>query len=622
MPTLDASANDSLCGGVSCRQDSEFVESLKPSDNGLTKTENEYQKAASLLFGGELYVKLLEYSGPEGIMLLRDDRQWRSAMDSLPAEDLHTLDLPVVPRPQSDVDLFLLRSFLTDPVMSKHTGERCGWKLNDLATMILTSSPLTSDQMLQSLVYPGCSQKVMSHILVDENKHLSSSLLQKMIVLGCPPKLFRRIATQQNATSEILSAILLRLSIPRPPGSRNLDESILFAVASHRNTNWMDLQHLSAHKSGEVRKGVAKNTNAARFGLLHALSKDTCIKVRAACASNTSISKEMLIELSMDSEREVRSAVARNEVADKDVLMMLASFYTNDDKGGPLWSVTYNKNCSIDEIFSISNKNHREVLASASRNSALLRIMLGMDGGSYDYSLASNSSVPIDILQVLANSADENIRAEVARNESICASAALIEQLMEDQDESVRNGLANNESIPVHVLELLSKDADVSVRESVVYNARTPFEILKRMLTKDGQTDKVWSWIDGACRYDDIPFNILLKRARNNEEEITEDFATALLEHKDSAKLLSETLAAVENSPNMSPQCKLLEFCLPVGDIIRLYRDPALEKKKANESIRENPLLQTAVDKLFRLYFQSKDGVGSDSHFAQGEQWW
>ena len=36
----------------------------------------------------------------------------------------------------------------------------------------------------------------------------------------------------------------------------------------------------------------------------------------------------------------------------------------------------------------------------------------------------------------------------------------------------------------------------------------------------------------------------------------------------------------------------------------------------------ENALLQVAVDKLFRLYFQSKDGVGSYSDFVEGEKWW
>ena len=62
--------------------------------------------------------------------------------------------------------------------------------------------------------------------------------------------------------------------------------------------------------------------------------------------------------------------------------------------------------------------------------------------------------------------------------------------------------------------------------------------------------------------------------------------------------------------------------CLPVGDIIRLYHDVALDKKMVNKFIRRNALLQVAVDKLFHLYFKSKHGVGDDSYFEDGEHWW
>ena len=245
MSTQTPSANDRL-GDGGRRENSGTSAATCKSDEG----ENSYQSAANLLLGGELYAKLLGYTGREGISHLRGDQLWRKAMDSLPAKDLRALGIPVVPRP-NELDLFLLRSLLTEPVVSLHTGKCTGWKLNDLATMILASSPLASEQMLQSLVYPGCGEKVMSHLLVDDNKHLSASLLTKMLVSGCPRKLFERIATQQNATSHTLSAMLLRSSTL----SEKAAGKVYFAVASHRNADELDLHYLATFKSRKLERG-------------------------------------------------------------------------------------------------------------------------------------------------------------------------------------------------------------------------------------------------------------------------------------------------------------------------------------------------------------------------------
>lgn len=590
------------------------------TDKLPNENESDDQKAKDLLFGGELYVKLLGYAGREGVAQCRDDRCWRMAMDALPDAELRALELPVVPSPKTDLDLFLLRSLLTEPVISKRTGKTCGWKLNDLATMILASSPLTSDQMLQSLIYPGCDEKVMSYILVDGNKHLSVSLLQKMIISGCPPKLFERIVAQQNATNEILSAILLRLPQSRS-SQKTLDiGKVLYAIATHKNTNQMDLQYLAAHVSVEARKGVAQNVNAERFGLLQNLSKDGKKEVREACALNASASKEMLVELSRDSSLSVRRAVARNERADKTLLKMLASFNTDKTL---LWHIQSNKNCSnVDEILSINNKNHRSTLACCSNDSGLLRTLLGMDGGTYDNEVASNDAAPVDTLQVLVNSRDQDIRDTVARNESITAS--LVEELM--QDEGCKIALAGNEATPAHILELLSVHDDADVQEAVACNTQTPPEVLERMATMDAQSDEVLEAIF-CVRYNDIPLTFLERAcsdALTNEEGIPLDFlAYAVLNHKSVSKVSLEILSALINTSETTNRLRLLENSrLPVGDIMRLYHDPELNKNLVNARIRKNALLQVAVDKLFRLYFNSKDGVGGESDFSQGEQWW
>ena len=584
----------------------------QPNESGMNQ-----QKATGLLFGGELYAKFLGYAGPEGISHLRDDQLWRKAMDLLPAKDMQTLNLPVVSRPKTDLNLFLLRSFLTEPVISPHTGKRCGWKLNDLATMILASSPLTSDRMLQSIVYPGCNEKVMKHILVDDNKHLSASLLQKMIISGCPLKLFERVVAQQNATSEILSAILLRLLGLKSYSAVYVDR-VLCAIASHRNTNQMDLQYLANHQSAKVRAGVANNTNAAQFELLQSLAKDDNPEVRAACASNVNAPKDLLIELSMDKSMFVRKGVVKNQGADKRMLMMLASYYSDRDL---LSTLQRNKNCTVDEIFSVSNRNHWYVLSWGSSDSIVLRNLVGVDGGTYDEEIASNSSSSTETLQLLAKSENTDVRDAVARNESI--STEMFEQLM--RDGSSKAALADNEGIPLNILEVLSNDTDEEVRQNVAYNIRTPPEILQRMATMEGQPSQILEIIYSE-RYNDISIDFLQTQCNDvltRGEGIPADLARAVIDHESLFKVSLEILVALSNIPNTSIRYDLLKNSrLPVGDIIRLYHDTGLDKKYVTSSIRKNALLQIAVDKLFHLYFRSKDGVGSDSEFALGEQWW
>ena len=609
MSTQTTSAEASF-GGGGCRGNSD------PSAAKPDAVEENHQTAVDLLFCGELYAKLLGYAGRQGIMYLRDDQLWRKAMDLLPAKDLSALGIPVVSRP-NELDLFLLRSLLTKPVVSLRTGKDIGWKLNDLGTRILASSPLASDEMLQSLVYPGCDEKVMSSLLVHENTHLSASLLTKMLVSGCPPKLFECIATQENATSQILSAILLKLLISRAvknPGNRK----VYLAVASHRNADELDLHYLATHKSAEARKGVAMNVNAARFGLLHALSKDENAGVRAACAANINAPRTLLFGLAMDSDREVRESVAGNPSADKDLLMTIAASSTNPRL---LRTVARNPNCSVDEIFSINNNNHRESLAHFSSDPILLNSLVGLDDCSYDEYVAWNANSPVEILTSLAKSENEEIRYEVARHKN--TTSPLIEELL--QDEECMEALAENHNLPFHIFQLLSVDDSRAVRNNVACNTRAPPEILERMIEVDGEAKYILDniYIDNSQRISFAALEAVLQRDIASEEGASEPLVEAVLNHDDMRNLSAEILAALANNSDTTIRCQMLQHpCLPLGDIIRLYHDAALDEKMVNKYIRKNALLQVAVDKLFHLYFKSKHGVGDDSHFEDGENWW
>lgn len=70
--------------------------------------------------------------------------------------------------------------------------------------------------------------------------------------------------------------------------------------------------------------------------------------------------------------------------------------------------------------------------------------------------VAHNKTVPIDILQILANDDEPNVRLMVAKKRKL--SLDIFEKLAYDSEESVRFAIANNRSTPSHVLENLLND--------------------------------------------------------------------------------------------------------------------------------------------------------------------
>lgn len=360
------------------------------------------------------------------------------------------------------------------------------------------------------------------------------------------------------------------------------------------------------------------NVNAARFGLLHPLSKDKNVDVRAACAANIDAPRTLLFELAMDSDIKVRMSVAENPSADQDLLKTIAASNTDQRL---LECVARNSNCSVDEIFSASNKRHRMTIATYSNDPVILSNLVGMDDGSYDHHLAWNDSTPVDALTSLLNSEDEEVRSALAQHKNI--TAPLIEELLQDED--CKAGLANNESLPFHIFQLLSVDGNDHVRENLAYNVQVPPEILERMVAVDGESEVIldYIYVDNGHRISFTALEAACQRDLASEEGITWALAKAVLSHDDMRNLSAEILAALANNSDTTIRCQMLQHpCLPLGDIIRLYHDAALDKKMVNKYIRKNALLQVAVDKLFHLYFKSKHGVGDDSYFEDGENWW
>jgi hypothetical protein len=79
--------------------------------------------------------------------------------------------------------------------------------------------------------------------------------------------------------------------------------------------------------------------------------------------------------------------------------------------------------------------------------------------------VAYNKTVPIGILEILANDSDPEVRRFVAAKRKL--TIELFEYLSNDEDESVRLRVARNPKVPKHLLYKLADDDSMFVREAI-----------------------------------------------------------------------------------------------------------------------------------------------------------
>ena len=606
-PTTDGGTNDDDRG----RGDSEpktkkqRLLDQKEADEQNETDEELYQKAVALVFGGELYAKLLQYAGPEGIAHLRGDRHWRKAMDGLPADDLRALELPVAARPD-DVDLALLRKMLTEPASAGLIGQTFGcWTLNELGLKILAVSPLTSNAVVIDLINSGNDELLHESISLRQGN--STKVLADLVRLG-KPDLLVSIAKHQNASSEVLSAILLRLSGSKLPGSTVRTAS--YYIAKHENVGELDLDFLSRHEYFAVRENVAQNRSTPTC-LLRKLSSDKSKWVRAAVARNRNTPRDTLISLIIDPSDVVRAAVARNPDAGLDLLFKLAM----DDSHYVLESLAISHEKHFDLIFDEARKSHRPIIARYSDNSGALDRLVGMDEASYDSLVAHNSNAPQELLARLATSDNNRVRMGVAGNRN--ASAETLKLLL--NDDACKWGVAGNENAPVHVLEALAKDNDISVVRTVAENESASGDILRGIISSNSPDSVPCEVFDN----ENLPLTDAVDFAKDviekniELEDDVEDSLFCRLEAESDDLPVSFVVAMSKKDRLLFQRRAAACGNLPVKDILRLH---VSQIEDIGESLKDNPLLQVAVDKLYHLL--SSGGVGSGAHFTSGEKWW
>ena len=566
--------------------------------------EDLYQKAVSLVFGGELYAKFLGYAGLEDIGHLRDDRRWREAMDELSADEKKVLKLPSVPRP-SDLDLRLLRTFLTEPNISPQMGRRSGWAFNTLGCKVLAASPLTSNKTLDQFIHKGSDHEIIRDIL--NRQSVPAETLKKVLRTSGTMPLVAHISCNQNLTAEISASLLYR-------SMTSTNTRAITNIARHKNTGELELSFLSIHDKAEVRRAVAGNEAAGRFDLLHSLSMDDNAIVRRTVATNESTTLDDLIILSTDHDSLVREGVAMNENVGVDLLSALST----DPAEMVRCAVAGNAKVAVDAMFNAADKQHRSVLAQYSKNPVTLAELVGMDDGILDAKVALNPCTLPTALERLSDSDDLEVLQYVASNSKTPESVV---QKLVDSD-GCRAFVASNPSTPVHTLEILAKDEHWTVRENVARNESTTPAILESMLSANEEEDDV---LGALYENRKCSLEMIIEKIRmdlNSARNVTDPLVEALWwERREAEKLPTDVVVAMSKVENDFCRYNTLSLPqLPVCDIVRFYRDPNCEAAEANDTLMRNPVLQVAADKLSHLL--SSSGVGSDSHFEKGEHWW
>src|SRR3990167_5870791 len=100
--------------------------------------------------------------------------------------------------------------------------------------------------------------------------------------------------------------------------------------------------------------------------------------------------------------------------------------------------------------------------------------------------VARNTSATQQVLTLLAQDKDVYVRCYVAQSTSTSPEALVL--LAQDKDADVRYNVAQNTSTPAEVLTLLAQDQDATVRLSVAQNTSTPPEALA-LLAQDQDAD-------------------------------------------------------------------------------------------------------------------------------------
>ncbi len=288
------------------------------------------------------------------------------------------------------------------------------------------------------------------------------------------------------AASENVSPDVLQMLSTAP------EQNIRSAVAENLNTSLATLVSLARDKERHtvICVGINPKTPA---DVLNMLSRSIDELVRSSVATNTSAPLFTLTRLATDFSPFVRECVARNENCSSDLLAKLA----NEENPNILATVAANPSLNSAILTKLSthvlDNVRRNVAKNPSTPSGTVLAMLEKESEYSHYSssnVPSASYIPRVVIPVLVNN---DIISAVASNSSLPSD--VLEKLSNDHDFShelpagdvllsnrtsyaVRAAVAANPNTPLPVLHQLAADNYALVRANVAKNLSTPLELL------------------------------------------------------------------------------------------------------------------------------------------------
>jgi len=333
-----------------------------------------------------------------------------------------------------------------------------------------------------------------------------------------PESLLERLAEDPDSD---IQAALKRRHFPAPWGQ--LTRDTLLGLLRKQPAPVSILAELAQSQSGFVRAAAAANP-AATAEILESLAGDSFSDVRraVACAENTPSS--VVETLALDGDAQVKSAITLRRLPvewrhlDEDERIEKLAEPTVPPEvlevlsHSGSWTVrqAVARNRSVDEaILSQLKDDDDSDVASAARDGLLNRKLPEqwrlLDDDERIERL-KEGPVPVDVLELLAISADWRIRQAVARHEG--TPDAVLNQLAKDDDSDVKQAIEDRRlpvewrhldederiiairstSVTCEVLEILSSSPSWRLRQAVASTTRTPLEILQR-LSRDRDSD-------------------------------------------------------------------------------------------------------------------------------------
>jgi hypothetical protein len=169
----------------------------------------------------------------------------------------------------------------------------------------------------------------------------------------------------------------------------------------------------------------------------------------------------------------------------------LISQIENDAEAVPETAMSrlVNNKLSGDEINTALQKGLISKQATAENHNTppeVLRVLAQDENDDVRIYVAENPNVPVDVLKVLAQDENDDVRSYVARNPN--TSPETLQILAQDENKYIRFNVARNPNTSPEVLQILAQDKSKIVKLVVAENSNTPVEVLQ-ILAQDEDKD-------------------------------------------------------------------------------------------------------------------------------------